>query len=331
MRALLSAIALALLVAATAVAAPVEGSGEVEMQALLDDDGSGRLFVNNTDGPWQWESCTPRLTDCSRMTGDRELSTRGVRPPAVFRVRSEGLVGISPEWRGRVEQIAPPTVTGTIRANEFVAPVPGRWARGWEAELSEMQLSACRTAGGKDCTSLTDSHYNRRGCSLTASLSASFVIPAEFAGQFLRIAERRLGAGPVARLDYAVGSPYGHPVWRRDRVTAVAVAGRIASRARGYPGECGPPVPGEGSISRRGLGFVRCSEDCRATLTAARAGRVVRAKRAIGVSRSGLFVGPPEQIALPPDTSARLGEGPIRVVLRIDGRLRAERVIDTGP
>jgi len=328
MRRFLLALAIGLISAPGALAAPGEvSSGDIRMQALLDSDGTGRLFVNNTDGPWRWESCTPRLTDCRRIAGGRELSTRGVRPPAVFRVKSEGLVGISPRWRGRLEQIAPPSTTGFIRANEFVSPMPGRWARGWDAEQSELQLSACRTVNGKGCTTLTHTHYVRRDC----SPAASFVIPEEFAGQYLRVAERRLGAGPIFRTMEAVGSPYGYPAWRRDGVTSVAVVGRIASATREFPGECGPPVPGEGSISKRGLGLVRCGEDCRATLIAGREGRVVEVERTVDSSRSGLFVGPPGQIALSPGRLAKLGEGPITVALRVDGRLQDIRRIRVAP
>lgn len=310
-----------------ALAAPVDvNSGEIRMQALLDADGTGRLFVNNTDGPWRWEVCTPELIDCSHMAGGRELSTRGARSPAVFRVKSEGLIGISPEWRGRVEQVAPPSVKGIVRANEFVSPMPGRWARGWEAEHSELQLSACLTADGKGCTTLTHSHYIRRGC----SLSDSFVIDAKFAGQYLRVADRRLGAGPHATLAYAVGSPYGHEVWRRSRVISIAVVGRIAAPTRDFPGECGPPVPSEGWISRSGTGFVRCSEDCRAALVASRAGREVRVEDAMGWSRGDLHVGPPDSIALPPGKLAQLGKGSVRIALWVDGQLRAGRVIRAG-
>lgn len=327
MRVYLLVFAIALLTASAAIAAPDDvGGGKINMQALLDDDGTGRLFVNNTDGPWRWESCAPRLTDCHPMKGGQELSTRGVQGPAVFRVKSEGMVGISPEWRGRVTQIAPPSVKGIIRANEFVSPMPGKWARGWEAEYSELQLSACTTVDGEGCTTLTDTHYVRRDC----SPSASFVIDAKFAGQYLRVADRRLGAGPIFRPLYAVTSPYGHEVWRRDGVTSVAVVGRIASAVGDFPGECGPPVPSEGSISKRGLGFVRCSEVCRATLTAGRGGRVVRAERAIGTSRRDLFVGPPGPIALPAGKLAHLGKGSITVALRVDGRLRDKRVIRAG-
>jgi hypothetical protein len=286
-RALLSALAIGLLAAAGAVAAPSDGGSDgIKMQALLDGDGTGRLFVNNTDGPWHWESCTPELTDCRPMKGGRELSTRGVQAPAVFRVKSAGLAGVSPEWRGRVTQIAPPSVKGIIRADEFVSPMPGKWARGWEDEYSELQLSACTTADGEGCTSLTHTHYVRRDCSRTASLSASFVIPAEFAGQYLRVAERRLGAGPIIRALYALNSPYGYAAWHQNSVTSAAIVGRIAPPAKEFSGECGPPVPSEGSISQRGLGFVRCSEACRATLTVGRAGRMVRAERAISSSRS---------------------------------------------
>lgn len=332
MRVLLLVFVVGLATASGAIAASAGvGSEEIKMQALLDDDGTGRLFVNNTDGPWHWESCTPGLRECRPFAGGREVSTAGIRPPAVFRVKSEGMVGLSPEWRGQVEQIAPPSVSGIIRANEFVSPVPGRWARGWEDESSELQLSACHTVSGKSCTTLTHSHYIRRSCSsLNASRSASFVIEDRFAGQYLRVADRRIGAGPHLRLAYAVGSPYGHEVWRRDRVTSVAVAGRIASPARGFPGECGPSVPGEGLISRHGVGFVRCSDKCRVTLTAGRAGRVVKAVLEVPQSRSALDVGPPEQVALPPGKLAQLGEGSIKVALRVDGKLLAKRSIRAG-
>jgi hypothetical protein len=332
MRVLLLAFVVGLAGASAAIAAPAgTGSGEIRMQALLDDNGFGRLLVNNTDGPWRWQSCTPDLSDCQPLSGGREISTVGVRSPAVFRVESEGLTGTSPEWRGRVKQLAPPSVSGVIRANEFVSPVPGRWALGWEGEFSELQLSACHTASGNDCTTLTDSHYVRRECSSRdASQSGSFVIEARFAGRYLRVANRRIGVGPPLRLAYAVTSPYGGDAWPRDRITSVATVGLIAAPTRDFPGECGPPVPSEGSISKHGLGFVRCSERCRATLTAGRAGRVVRVKREVAQSRSGLDVGLPERVVLPASKMARLGEGSIRVALRVDGKLLAKRNVHLG-
>ncbi len=39
---------------------------EVRMQALLNEDGTGRLFVNNSGEPlWAWEQCQPGPSQCS--------------------------------------------------------------------------------------------------------------------------------------------------------------------------------------------------------------------------------------------------------------------------
>jgi hypothetical protein len=303
--------------------APASGADEIDMQALLNPDGTGHLFVNNTDGPWQWENCSPDLAECKPFGGGREISTAGAEPHTIFRVKSEGLIGLSPEWRGRVKSLVPPSVSGVLRANQFVSPVPGRWARGWEDEFSELQLTACAAARGRDCTTLTHSHYLRRGC----SKSSSFVLDAKFTGSYLRVANRRIGAGPHFVLAYAVGSPYGGVVWKRNPVTSIDTIGRIAPPVSGYPGECGPPVPNEGSISRQGVAFIRCGEDCDVSLTASRAGRVVRIERQLPPSRDGLLAGPPVSLQIHPSRLVRLGSGPVGLKLRIDGKLVAQRIV----
>ena len=65
-------------------------------------------------------------------------------------------------------------------------------------------------------------------------------------------------------------------------------------------------------------------------LIAGREGQVVEVERTVDRSRSDLFVGPPEQIALPSDRLAKLGEGPITFALRVDGRLQDIRRIRVG-
>ena len=291
------------------------------MQALLNDDGSGRLFVNNSEGPWSWEVCAPDLTSCVPFGKGREIATRGARPRTVFRVKSHGATGVSPEWRGRLKQLTPPTVNGIIRVNEFVSPVPGKWSGGWEGKLSEMQLSACATPEGQDCTTLTHLHYVRR-----CPASASFALDARFAGSYLRVTDRQIGAGPLFEPAYGISSPYGGEVWGRSRITSVAVVGQIAPTVSPYPGECGPPPPSEASISKRGVAFVECRGGCRAVLIARRDRRQARVARRLSPQNVLISV-PPETLRLSPRALARIGAGGVRLIVKIDGKRVARRTV----
>jgi hypothetical protein len=205
------------------------------MQALLNNNGSGRLFVNTPGGPWLWEVCTAKLSSCKSFKTGRDITTVGAPPGSVFRVSGGGRSGVSPLWRGRVKSVAPPAVRGVVRANELVRPIPGSWRGGWKGGSDELQLAACTTPDGHDCTTLTHSHYVD-GCRNEAAVLDPF-----FTGYYLRVADRRLGAGPYFVAAYAVGTPYGHEVWRRDRITAVAVVGRIAPATGPRTRQCGPP------------------------------------------------------------------------------------------
>jgi hypothetical protein len=325
---------LAVVAVRTLSTAAAGAAEEVRMQALMNRDGSGHLFVNDPGGPRLWEACTPDLKNCAPFGRGREVDTNGASPNTVFRVRGRG-VGISPEWRGRLKQLAPPSVYGTIRAHEFVSPLPGRWRGGWrgefpqwrgwkEGEFSELQLSACATPEGHHCTTLTDHHYIR-GC----PSSASFSLDARFTGGYLRVANRRVGAGPPIEPAYGVSSPYFGKVWGHSRSTSVAILGQIAPAADPYPGECGPPPPAEASISDRGVAFVECRGGCRAELIASHAGRKARVARRLPAG-DALLVAPPDQLWVPQRRLTDIGAERIRFTVKINGKRAARRTVVRG-
>ena len=297
------------------------------MQALTNEDGTGRLFVNTAGGPWRWEACDADLRRCRSFGAGREIDTGAAGPGTVFRVRGEGMTGTSPEWRGRLRQLGAPKVLGAVQANDFVSPLPGKWAGGWEGEFSELQLAACATPASESCTTLTHVHYVRR-----CAPGSSFALKAEFAGRFLRVAHRRLGAGPPLRLAYAVTSPHGGKVLRPSRSTSVAVVGQIGPAIGPYPGECGPPPPAHASISSRGVASVECLAGCRAALIARRDGRevgsVVRKQLS---SWDSLTVPPPLELRLPARALAGLRPGRVAFVVEIDGKRAARRVVRLAP
>lgn len=313
---------LAAIVASAATVMPANAANHIKMQASVNSDGNGHLLANYGEAPWFWEACAPDLTSCVPFGKGREVGTMGASPGTVFRVESHGATGVSPEWRGRVKQMKPPSVSGFIRANEFVSPLPGRWAGGWKGEFSQMQLSACTAPEGQGCTTLTDLHYIRN----CPSSSSSFALEARFTGYYLRVAEKRVGTGPPLEPAYGITSPNAGEVWGRSRITSVAILGQIAPAANPYSGECGPPPPGRASISRQGIAQIECPGGCRAALVGSRNGRQVRVKRSLP-EHSVLIVPPPTDLRLPPRALTETGRGSIRLIVAIDGKRVAQRTI----
>jgi hypothetical protein len=211
-----------------------------------------------------------------------------------------------------------------IRANEFISPVSARWSGGWKGEFSEMQLSACATSAGEDCTTLTDLHYVR-----SCAASASFTLDARFTGSYLRVADSRIGVGPPVEPSYAVNSPYGDEVWGRSVSTSVAVVGQIAPAVHPYPGECGPPSPGGAFISKRGVALIDCPGGCRAALIAGRNRRHARIMRSLRPQNT-LIVAPPAKLRVPHNTLVRIGARSVWLAVEIDGEQVAQRTIRVG-
>ena len=121
----------------------------------------------------------------------------------------------------QLETVQTATATGTLRANERVTPGPGQWRGGWSDDYDIFQLTACESPKGLRCTTLTDLHYPH-SCPYGV-----VVLDPQFAGSYLRVADRRIGAGAAFAM-FAVGTPYGGEIWRADRITSAAIVGRIA-------------------------------------------------------------------------------------------------------
>lgn len=299
-----------------------DSADRISMQAGMSPGGVGTLFVNDPGGPWAWEACSPSLRSCVPFGMGREIKTAGAPPGTVFRVNGGGATGVSPEWRGRLRQQSPPTVEGTVRANDFVSLVPGGWSGGWKGEYSAMQLSACLTPAGRECITLTHPHYVR-----SCAASDSFVLDARFAGRYLRVADKRIGAGPPVLASYAVSSPHGGESWDRSPTTSVAVVAPIDPAVRAYPGECGPSLPADAVISRRGVASITCQAGCRAVLVARGDGRQARVVRRLP-EQNALFAAPPAELRVPNPTLARvLRTGDVRLTVKLDGKQVAQRTV----
>jgi len=306
-------------------AAPAGAADVLRVQALVSPNGSGRLLVNNGAAPWIWEACAPDRSSCKPFGRGREIKTKGAPSRTVFRVKSHDATGLSPEWHGRLTPVRKPTIGGIIRAHEFVSPIPGQWVGGWKGEFSELQLSACATATGKDCTTLTDPHYVR-----SCAADASFALGEKFVGAYLRVANRRIGVDRPIRPAFAVTSPYGGDVWEQKRNTSVAVLGQIAAPTQASLGECGPPPPGNALIDEQGHALVDCQGGCRTALVASRKGHQVQVSRTLPL-RSALLVTPPAELRLTSRTiQTRLGAGKVHFVVKINGQTAAQRFVLIG-
>jgi hypothetical protein len=306
----------------------------VKMQALLNDDGSGRLFVNTGTGePWTWEDCSPDLTSCGPFGTGREITTAGASPEAVFRVSGNAAAGlapgVSPVWHGDIASVGAPSVSGVVRANELIVPVAGQWSGGWENEPDFMQLSACAKPTGENCVTLTNSHYVG-GCANEAA-----VLDPAFVGDFLRVTDRRDGPGPHFVLAYAVGSPYGLDMLAQGPRISADIVGRIAPAVGPRTADCGPPPLNSVSISREGVATIECGLGCHVVLMAkvdqlsARVIRQISRKRAspVRLGERPIPLQAPISLRLPRWFSERINHRPIHLTVKINGKRAARRTL----
>jgi hypothetical protein len=304
-------------------------AASVRVQTSIEPDGTGSLYADSSAAPLSWEACSAELTGCRPFARGREAQTTGAPAGTVFRLKNgAGESGLSPEWRGPPKELAPPRVAGAIQANGFVSPVPGLWSGGWQGEDSEMQLSACATEAGMECVSITSPQLIRPGCASSASVS----INPRFAGMYLRVADKQSG-GPHFEAAVAVYSPSGttwglEPVWGRDRTTSIATVGQIAAAVNPSAGECGPAAAPVATISAEGVARVECAGGCSVVLTGTRKGRRQIVTRRIA-EQSLLRPWAALEMGLPRSATARLGTGKVRLTVKIDGTLVAQRTVRT--
>jgi len=308
--------------------------GRMNMQALLNSDGTGMLVANaGGELSFSWEECDVGLSLCRPVGIGREFTFGDSPDGTVFKlVGGEG--GVSPVWHGNLKILTPPSIEGTLRANELVTPVRATWEGGWDGDFDATQLAACETPTGEGCRSITATKYVE-GC----ANGAAYLDPT-FVGDYLRVADSMEGPGTVTTLE-AWGSPYDHPIWPADGNTAVAMVGRIGPPTHGWTATCGPPPlpvkagpsPSEpvkprvakGSISRAGVASVRCSPGCRAVMIARRAGRGARVASTLP-SPSGNALAS-RSLRLREADIRKLGPGRVHLVLQVNGKKVAERTV----
>jgi hypothetical protein len=300
-------------------AADAGASEPSKIQAYLNADGSGGMVVN---GPspggqiWSWQACAQNGSSCDPFASGQTISTAGARPNTVFLATgNDGSSARSPLWHGNVSAAGLPGVSGAVRANALVTPVAGSWTGGWDGDLDQMQLAACATPEGTNCTALTDPHYG--GCAHEAA-----VIDVAFTGSYLRVADQRLGVNTVFAL-YAVSSPYGRPIWAPGPTTSVAVVGRIAPATGPRAAGCGPPPLLSATLSGRGVARVRCGLACTIVLRAHRPLYRVRLERTLAAPGSAT-------VQLPMAAIRRLGRGRASFSVEVDGTLLATRTVKFG-
>lgn len=285
------------------------------------------MIANSQTNPaseiWSWDACAPDLSTCRPFATGRIVSTNGAEAGILFRATSNfGATASSPIWHGPVSAAGPPSVNGPIRANELVTPVAGQWNGGWAGASDRFQLSACATPAGGGCTTLTHSNYPRQ-CPDTAVVLDPF-----FTGRYLRVANRRLGAGPYLSLAYAVGTPYGYEVWQAGPTISTAVVGRIGRSTRGRAASCGAPPIVEASISKEAIATVTCGLGCRISLVAQRGRRSIRLLEEVVRPKRGTVRGPVRLHV--PRLLHRLGAGRVSMIVMVNGRRVAQRTVLLG-
>ena len=278
------------------------------------------MLINSQTDPagetWTTDACTQDGTGCVPFATGQMVNTAGAAAGTLFEaISSDGATATSPVWHGNVSAASPPSITGAVRANSLVTPVPATWVGGWTGDFDQTQLAACVTSDGGECTTLTDTHYIG-GCPGGAA-----VIDPAFVGQYLRVADQRFGVGTEFAA-YAVGSPYSPLlVWAAGPTTSVAIVGKIGPATGPPAADCSPPLAIEitphGSVTiPRGYG------PSTASLRATRGRQHQRITRTI----AGLK---PVTLRLSRNQLKRLGAGTATFELTINGFPYAYRVIHT--
>jgi hypothetical protein len=289
-------------------------------QTLLESDGEGRIFMNDGSRP-TWEACRPDLTGCSPFaTGD--FTTAGAPPETVFWA---GGSAVTPVWKGTVSPAAPPSVDGALRADEVVAPVAGGWNGGWSDDYDELTLAICRSPQGHECATV-DHEGREYGC---GAPGATLIDPA-FTGWYLRVTDHHWGAGTIF-------GGVGHDFYFHDvepvsgPIVSVAVVGRIAAATGPVESRCRQPLLMHASISSTGKAKVECQiVGCRTELIARRSSRRAARRRSRIPMQLGGLPRRPKTLGFRPAAFRKLGNGPLRLTLEINGKRVARRTVAVG-
>jgi hypothetical protein len=325
---------------------------DAAVQAVLAPDGSGVLVgqpklpaPDNPSRTWSWDVCAPNGADCTPFATGQNTTTAGAPAHVVFEaIASDGLTAMSPVWYGPPAPLTPPSVTGTIQANDLVTPAAGTWnGGGWQGDTDWFQLAACQNSDGSDCTTLTDDPDYSGGCPNGAA-----VIDPTFTGDYLRVADQRLPADTVWNTTLT-SSPYHPGEWTAGPTISVAVIGQIAAATGPRQATCGPPPitsattpppaapegststtgptgpaptasgatttlsePGAATVSQTGVARVSCATACTIELTASHASHTVHSRRIL--ASTGKMT-----LRIPKNKLRRLGHGRTTFTVTIDG------------
>jgi hypothetical protein len=169
-----------------------------------------------TDADYAVAVCAPGASACTPVAGwtGGEYAPGETVPGTTFELTLDGVLAErSPVWQGRVQNTAPPTLSGTGFAGGEVAPVGGTWSGGWGDEVSSFGLAACATPQATGCVplpaasacrpciadppqnTLPTSYYEGRGA-VPPALTGRYLFATEF-----RLARDQRGRSlPVAAL-----------------------------------------------------------------------------------------------------------------------------------
>lgn len=320
------AIALVCWVGAGGTAGAAESAA---VSVVLYEDGSGSMVANSQTNPpdetWHWEVCSPSLSSCQSFGEGRSIVTAGAMAESVFRASSSlGATALSPVWHGNLTPATPPSVSGPLRANAFLVPTSGQWNGGWDGDAGFIQLAACPHRSSLGCTPFTDPEYVPDYGNACEERGA--VLDPLFTGQYLRVAEREHGPHPISLL--LPVWPFIAEPWPVGPLTSVAFVGRIKPATGPRTETCGTPPLVEASISVRGVAKVNCILDCRAVLLARGPSGTARVSRQLKPAPM-LFSRPvpPTILRLDKAQLARLGPGPIRMQMRVGGKVYGQRTV----
>jgi hypothetical protein len=297
---------------------PAQAVRERTFQVLLNADGSGKIFVNNGAKP-SWKACRPDLSECTPFASGGEFDTTGAPPNTVFWGGEDIL---TPIWKGTLRSTAPPSVQGTVRGNEVVTPVAGQWEGGWEDDYDSLAFSICKTAAGTGCLNINYEGQKEEAC----GPGGAVMIDPAFAGRYLRVTDRRYGAGTIFA---GVGHPTYYPSEKLvpTATTSVAIVGKIAP-ATGPPHiRCGPDPLIGASINKGGIAEVTCRiVGCHAVLIVRSGSRVAHLTKRIRPTDAS-WRGGTANLRLSPSALSRFAGSRVRVTVKIDGKKAAARTV----
>lgn len=180
------AVVVALLVAlgCSAAAAPPPAPHVEISQQLLDLQGNPSFVANFVpDGALatpSWAICAPAASTCTPAGVTNQVFEPGPVPVGTRFEASATYAGTtstarSDAWLGRVAATAPPTLTGSAKVGGHVTAHGGAWTGGWGGEFDILHVEACRTASGRDCTTIVHPRAFRRSPAIDPRWSGHYL------------------------------------------------------------------------------------------------------------------------------------------------------------